>query len=87
MQDVTFAILADCHTMGDKNSPMKTRLEAAIRQINAMDPAPGFVMYAGDAIHEGTREEFKYFEEVIAGLGPPWRNFRQRQVHAWGRLQ
>ena len=70
VQDITFAILADSHTMGHKNSPMKVRLEAAIKQINAIDPAPDFVMYLGDAIHDGTREEFKYFEEIIAGLKP-----------------
>ena len=70
LQDFTFAILADSHTMGHKNSPMKVRLEAAIKQINAIDPAPDFVMYLGDAIHDGTREEFKYFEEIIAGLKP-----------------
>ena len=70
VQDFTFAILADSHTMGHKNSPMKVRLEAAIKQINAIDPAPDFVMYLGDAIHDGTREEFKYFEEIIAGLKP-----------------
>lgn len=70
VQDFTFAILADSHTMGKQNSPMKVRLEAAIRQINAMNPAPDFVMYLGDAIHDGTLEEFKYFEEIIAGLKP-----------------
>lgn len=70
VEDFTFAILADSHTMGKRNSPMKVRLEAAIKQINAMNPAPDFVMYLGDAIHDGTREEFKYFEEIIAGLKP-----------------
>ena len=70
LEDFTFAILADSHTMGKKNSPMKVRLEAAIKQINAMNPAPDFVMYLGDAISDGTLEEFKYFEEIIAGLKP-----------------
>jgi 3',5'-cyclic-AMP phosphodiesterase len=70
LEDFTFAILADSHTMGKKNSPMKIRLEAAIKQINAMNPAPDFVMYLGDAISDGTLEEFKYFEEIIAGLKP-----------------
>lgn len=69
-EDFTFAILADSHTMGKKNSPMKVRLEAAIKQINAMNPAPDFVMYLGDAITDGTLDEFKYFEEIIAGLKP-----------------
>ncbi len=70
VEDFRFAILADSHTMGKKNSPMKVRLEAAIRQINAMNPAPDFVMYLGDAITDGTIEEFKYFEDIIAGLKP-----------------
>jgi 3',5'-cyclic-AMP phosphodiesterase len=70
-QDFTFAILADSHTMGPKNSAMKVRLKAAIKQINAMSPAPDFVMYLGDAIHDGTVEEFKYFEEIIVELNPP----------------
>jgi predicted phosphodiesterase len=69
-EDFTFAILADSHTMGKKNSPMKVRLEAAIKQINAMNPPPDFVMYLGDAITDGTLEEFKYFEDIIAGLKP-----------------
>jgi 3',5'-cyclic-AMP phosphodiesterase len=70
VEDFTFAILADSHTMGKKNHPMKVRLQAAIRQINAMSPAPDFVMYLGDAITDGTVEEFKYYEEIIADLKP-----------------
>ena len=70
-QDFTFAVLADSHTMGNRNPVMKLRLEAAIRQINALNPAPDFVMYLGDAIHDGTPEQFKYFAEIIAGLKPP----------------
>jgi predicted MPP superfamily phosphohydrolase len=69
-QDFTFAILADSHTMGKKNFAMKVRLQTAIRQINALRPAPDFVMYLGDAIHDGTPEEFKYFEEIMAELKP-----------------
>jgi 3',5'-cyclic-AMP phosphodiesterase len=70
LQDFSFAMLADSHTMGAKNPLMKVRLEAAIRQINAMRPLPDFVMYLGDAIHDGTREEFRYFEEIMAQLKP-----------------
>jgi hypothetical protein len=70
VQDFTFAILADSHTMGNQNPAMKTRLTAAIKQINAMTPAPDFVMYLGDAIHDGSRAEFKYFEEIISALKP-----------------
>lgn len=68
--DFTFAIIADSHTMGSKNPRMKTRLQAAIREINALSPAPDFVMYMGDAVHDGSPEQFKYFEEIIARLKP-----------------
>ena len=71
VQDFTFAILADSHTMGEQNPLMKTRLEAAIKQINALAPAPDFVMFLGDSIHDGTHEQFKYFEDIMAHLKPP----------------
>jgi hypothetical protein len=68
--DFTFAIIADSHTMGSKNPRMKTRLQAAIKEVNALNPAPDWVMYMGDAIHDGSAEQFKYFEEIMAGLKP-----------------
>ncbi len=80
-QDFTFAILADSHTMGKKNFPMKVRLQAAIRQINALRPAPDFVMYLGDSVHDGTPEEFKYFEEIMAELKP--KVFYLAGEHDW----
>ena len=69
-QEFSFAVLADSHTMGERNPLMKVRLQAAIRAINALNPAPDFVMYLGDSIHDGTCEQFKYFEEIIAELKP-----------------
>lgn len=68
--EFTFAIIADSHTMGPKNPRMRTRLQAAIKEINALTPAPDFVMYLGDAVHDGSPEQFKYFEGIIAGLKP-----------------
>jgi 3',5'-cyclic AMP phosphodiesterase CpdA len=80
-QDFSFAILADSHTMGEKNPLMKVRLEAAIRQINALLPRPDFVMYLGDAVHDGTPEQFKYFEDIMAQLEP--RVFYLAGEHDW----
>lgn len=68
--DFSFAIIADSHTMGAKNPRMKTRLEAAIKEVNALSPAPDFVMYMGDAVHDGSPEQFKYFQEIMAALKP-----------------
>ncbi len=81
VQDFSFAILADSHTMGEKNPMMKIRLEAAIRQINALAPPPDFVMYLGDSIHDGTREQFQYFEAIVAQLKP--RVFYLAGEHDW----
>jgi len=68
--DFSFAIIADSHTMGAKNPRMKTRLEAAVNEVNALNPAPDFVMYMGDAVHDGSVEQFKYFQEIMAALKP-----------------
>ena len=81
LQDFSFAMLADSHTMGAKNPLMKVRLEKAIKEINAMVPAPDFVMYLGDAIHDGTPDEFKYFEAIMAQLKP--RVFYLSGEHDW----
>lgn len=67
----SFAIVTDSHIMGSKNPRMRTRLQAALREINALNPAPDFVMYLGDAVHDGTPEQFKYFQNIMAGLKPP----------------
>ena len=79
--EFSFAILADSHTMGAKNALMKIRLAAAIREINMLDPAPDFVMYLGDAIHDGSPEQFKYFEEIMAALKP--KVFYVAGEHDW----
>lgn len=70
VSDFSFAIIADSHTMGSKNPRMKTRLQAAIKEVNALSPAPDFVMYMGDAVHDGSPEQFKYFEDIMAALKP-----------------
>ncbi|MEW6324130.1 MAG: metallophosphoesterase [Nitrospirota bacterium] len=67
---VRFALIADSHTMGSKNPRMRTRLEAAIKEVNALTPPPDWVIYMGDAVHDGSVEQFKYFEEIMAGLKP-----------------
>ncbi len=67
---VRFALIADSHTMGPKNPRMRERLKAAINEVNALSPAPDWVIYMGDAVHDGSVEQFKYFEEVMSTLKP-----------------
>lgn len=68
--DFNFAVLADAHINGPRNPLMKFRLETAIRQINELDPLPDFVMYCGDLIQNGNKEEFDYFDAIMAELKP-----------------
>ncbi|MBI3621538.1 MAG: metallophosphoesterase [Nitrospirae bacterium] len=65
---VRFALIADSHTMGAKNPRMKSRLSAAVNEVNALIPRPDWVIYMGDAVHDGSEDQFKYFEEIMAGL-------------------
>ncbi|MBI1821299.1 MAG: metallophosphoesterase [Nitrospirae bacterium] len=66
----TFVMIGDSHLMGNKNPRLKIRLEAAIREINALDPQPDFVIYMGDAVHDGTPGQFQYFAETISQIKP-----------------
>jgi Icc protein len=63
-----FALLGDSHLMGAKNPRLETRLETAIREINRIDPAPDFVVFMGDAVHDGTPEQLIRFSKIISGL-------------------
>ncbi len=65
-----FVVIGDSHLMGNKNPRLKVRLEAAIREINSLAPQPDFVIHLGDAVHDGTSEQFQYFAETIAQLKP-----------------
>lgn len=65
-----FAMLGDSHLMGEKNPRLETRLEVAVRELNALQPRPDFVIYMGDAVHDGTPEQIIRFSSIVSRLIP-----------------
>jgi Icc protein len=76
-----FALIGDSHLMGVKNPRLPTRLEMAIREINLLDPQPDFVMFMGDAVHDGTLDQFRQFTSIISRLKP--KTFFLPGEHDW----
>jgi 3',5'-cyclic AMP phosphodiesterase CpdA len=67
----TFAVMADHHTMGPKNNYMKMRVERCVQEINNLGSKPDFIMSIGDMVHDGSDEQMKFFDELIAPLKAP----------------
>lgn len=67
----TFAVIADQHTMGPQNNYMKLRVERSIQEINKLDQKPDFVMSMGDMVHDGSDEQMKFFDELVAPCKAP----------------
>ena len=70
------AQITDCH-VGERGSPFDDQFEsgahlgAAVRHIMTMDPQPDVVIATGDLIHEGQREEYEHFSEMLSPLSIP----------------
>jgi len=64
----TFAVIADQHTMGAKNNYMKLRVERSVQEIIKLDAKPDFIMEMGDMVHDGSDEQMKFFDELIAPI-------------------
>jgi len=64
----TFAVIADQHTMGPKNNFMKLRTGRSVEEILKLEQKPDFVMEMGDMVHDGSDEQMKFFDELIAPI-------------------
>ena len=76
-----FAVMADHHTMGPKNNYMKLRVERCVQEINKLSPQPDFIMSLGDVVHDGSDEQMKFFDELIAPLKAPVKSITGE--HDW----
>ncbi|MFI5303706.1 MAG: hypothetical protein ACHQYP_02815 [Nitrospiria bacterium] len=56
------------HLIGAKNARLATRLEMAIRQVNALKPPPDFVVYTQDAERDDTTEQIFRFSSIASCL-------------------
>jgi len=64
----TFVQVSDTHIGQD---PSKAKLlEQIVKDINALVPAPAFVVVTGDLTEDGKPEEYAEYKKLIAGLKP-----------------
>lgn len=68
--DSRFVVIADVHVLGEAGTEI---LQAAIRSINALSPAPDFVLVAGDFVECGAPREYELFTSALKGLRVPVR--------------
>jgi 3',5'-cyclic AMP phosphodiesterase CpdA len=71
-----FVQISDSHIGFNRpaNSNVAATLQAAIDQINALDPQPDFILHTGDLTHLAKTAEFDTLDQMLKGL-------RQRQLH------
>jgi 3',5'-cyclic-AMP phosphodiesterase len=76
-QRFTFAYICDAHMTQIKGrqftSNFEDGLRRAVREVNALSPAPDFVVFGGDLAQMGKREELDYGLEIMSALDRPVR--------------
>jgi outer membrane protein assembly factor BamB/predicted phosphodiesterase len=66
---LTFAHISDTHIAAGGTAD--TNLQAAIGELNAMEPRPAFVIHTGDVTEMGTDSEFERYKSLISGALMP----------------
>ncbi len=73
-KDVSFAYISDSHLIVKKGYTKEHRftraLKKAVADVNAMSPAPDFVLYGGDLAQLGLKEELELGNGILAELKP-----------------
>jgi len=65
----TFIAVNDLHYLDDKSGPW---LEKVVKQMNAHDPAPKFVLVVGDVTEHATAAQVKPAKEILDTLQVPY---------------
>lgn len=69
----TFAILTDAHLFDIKDHRYDGILQKAVADVNSMNPAPDFVLYAGDIGQSGKEEELLKGKKILEKLKMPYK--------------
>jgi 3',5'-cyclic AMP phosphodiesterase CpdA len=69
----TFAVITDAHLYDIADHRFDGFLEKAVADINAMSPAPDFVLYAGDIGQSGKDSELKKGKKILDKLKMKYR--------------
>jgi Icc protein len=69
----TFAVLTDSHLYDIPNHKFDAILEHGVKEINAMNPQPDFVIYSGDLGQSGKEAELVKGKKILDKLKMPYR--------------
>ena len=69
----TFAVLTDAHLFDIPDHKFDAQLAHGVNQVNAMNPAPDFVLYAGDLGQTGKEAELVKGKRILDQLKMPYR--------------
>jgi 3',5'-cyclic AMP phosphodiesterase CpdA len=67
----SFAIITDSHLFSIPNHKFDKALEDAVAQVNALAPAPDFVVYTGDIAQNGKEDQLVKGKSILAKLKMP----------------
>ena len=69
-----FAIISDPHLYSDKDHVFDKQLEDAVKQINALEKQPDFVLITGDVSHHGEQDQIDKGKRILSKLKAPIRS-------------
>ena len=87
-----FAILTDAHLFDIANHKFDGILTKAVAEVNALNPAPDFVVYLGDIAQSGKQAELEKGKSILSKLTVPMRvipgehDWYLDMGHAWKGL-
>ena len=67
----SFAIITDSHLFSIPDHKFDRALEDAVAQVNALSPAPDFVVYTGDIAQNGREDQLVKGQKILAKLNMP----------------
>jgi 3',5'-cyclic AMP phosphodiesterase CpdA len=67
----TFAIITDSHLFSIPDHKFDRSLLDAVNQVNALSPAPDFVVYTGDIAQNGREDQLVKGQKILAKLNMP----------------
>ena len=73
LEPFRFAIISDAHLYSQDNHIFDEQLTQAVAQVNAMTPAPDFVLFGGDVAQNGTEDQLVKGDKILKNLKVPMK--------------
>ena len=73
VEPFSFAIISDSHLYSIPDHKFDRSLEDAVAQVNALSPAPDFVLYGGDIAQNGTEDQLVKGKKILSKLKMPMK--------------